>query len=403
MTMARCYVCGHEPLAEVFDAGLQPIGNRFLTAAGPNGDEKLYPLRLDHCVRCGLLQMPQPVPAGELVPPYDWVTYSEPEDHLDQLADVIRALPGIGPESLAGGVSFKDDTTLRRLSERGIGRTWRLDIRADLDRPDAHGGYGAETIQIELTPERAARIAERHGAADVLLVRHIAEHAHDPKRFFQSLVDLTSPNGYVVLEVPDCQRALDTGDCTTLWEEHTLYFTPGTFAQTLRVLGLDPVFVENYVYPFENSLVAIVRRGTASPPDGAVADVERRRNEAFAARLRERRAKLRHYLAEYRRGGGRVALFGAGHLACTFLTVMDVAGEIEFVVDDNPNKRGLYMPGSHVPIVGSAALVDSDVRLCLLSLNPLSEDKVMERQREFVERGGTFKSIFPASRVALPL
>ena len=401
--MAHCYVCGHEPLSEVFDAGLQPIGNRFLTSAEGNGEERLYPMRLDQCVRCGLLQMPEPVPARELIPPYDWVTYSEPEDHLDELADVIRALPGIGPASLAGGVSFKDDTTLRRLAERGIGRTWRLDIREDLDRPDAHGGYGAETIQIQLTPDRAARIAAARGPADVLLVRHIAEHAHDPKRFFQALIDLTTPNGYVVLEVPDCQRALDTGDCTTLWEEHTMYFTPGTFEQTLRVLGLEPVFVKNYVYPFENSLVAVVGRGTPSAPDAAVADTERRRNEAFAARLRERRTRLRDYLTEYRRGGGRVALFGAGHLACTFLTVMDLADAVEFVVDDNPNKRGLYMPGSRVPIVASSALLEHDVRLCLLSLNPLSEGKVMERQRAFVERGGTFKSIFPASSVALPL
>ena len=96
-------------------------------------------------------------------------------------------------------------------------------------------------------------------------------------------------------------------------------------------------------------------------------------------------------------------MFGAGHLASTFLTVMDVADLIEFVVDDNPNKRGLFMPGSHLPIVGSDALLNSEARLCLLGLNPLSEQKVIERQRAFTEAGGVFKSIFPSSVVALAL
>ena len=402
--MAHCYVCGHEPLSEVFDAGLQPIGNRFLTSAEGNGEERLYPMRLDQCVRCGLLQMPEPVPARELIPPYDWVTYSEPEDHLDELADVIRALPGIGPESLAGGVSFKDDTTLRRLAERGIGRTWRLDIREDLDRPDAHGGYGAETIQIQLTPDRAARIAAARGPADVLLVRHIAEHAHDPKRFFQALIDLTTPNGYVVLEVPDCQRALDTGDCTTLWEEHTIYFTPGTFEQTLRVLGLEPVFVENYVYPFENSLVAVV-----APGDAVGARRGRGRHRAAPQRsVRGAAARAPDPAARLSRPSTGAA---ADAWRCSAPAISRVRSSPSWTSRTQSNSSSTTTrtsvactcPVPALPIVASSALLEHDVRLCLLSLNPLSEGKVMERQRAFVERGGTFKSIFPASSVALPL
>ena len=58
------------------------------------------------------------------------------------------------------------------------------------------------------------------------------------EEFFRALVALTRPGGYIVIEVPDCQRALDAGDCTTLWEEHTLYFTPATFEQSLRLVGL---------------------------------------------------------------------------------------------------------------------------------------------------------------------
>ena len=396
-----CYVCGSEKLERVFDAGLQPITNRFLK--NPGDAEATYPLKVDQCPACGLMQTREPFPAAELQPAYDWVTYSEPEAHLDELADIILKLPGIGATSIAAGVSFKDDTTLDRLTNLGIENRWRLDLKTDLKLDWVHGGHGAETIQMYLTRERAAAVAAHRGAADVLLVRHIAEHAYNPKEFLAALVALTKPGGYIVIEVPDCQRALDAGDCTTLWEEHTLYFTPATFAQTLRLAGLEPVFLHNYIYPFENSLVAILRSAPAGAPDAAVAGSERARGQAFAAQLAKRREGFRRVLGEYRRSKGRIALFGAGHLASTFLTVMGVADLIDFVVDDNPNKRGLYMPGSHLPIVGSDGLRSGEIKLCLLGLNPLSEHKVMERQQAFIDGGGEFKSIFPSSAVALAL
>jgi C-methyltransferase C-terminal domain len=83
------------------------------------------------------------------------------------------------------------------------------------------------------------------------------------------------------------------------------------------------------------------------------------------------------------------------------LSVFGVEDTIDCVIDDNPHKRGMFMPGSKLPIVGSSALLDRGIRLCLLSLNPISEGKVVEKNTAFVERGGVFASIFPASARAL--
>jgi len=80
-----------------------------------------------------------------------------------------------------------------------------------------------------------------------------------------------------------------------------------------------------------------------------------------------------------------------------------VADAIECIVDDNPNKRGLYMPGCGLPIVGSSALLEQGISLCLLSLNPIGEEKVIGSQQAFVDRGGVFASIFPASAHAMRL
>ena len=396
-----CFLCRSREIEPLLDIGPQPISNRFLRA--PTDEEEQYPIALQQCDVCGLVQIAQPVPARALVPPYDWITYNEPEGHLDALVDILMTLPGVGSGAVAAGVSFKDDSTLARLERRGL-QTWRLDLGADLGVADATSGHGVETIQDRLTPAVARDIARRRGPADVLLVRHILEHASQPLEFMEALKILTTPDGYVVIEVPDCSRAMDGCDYTTIWEEHTLYYTPETFRNGLTLAAFDVVRADSYPYPFENSLVAIAKAnghgGGARLSTAAIAR-ERERGRAFGRSFSGYRDKVRRFLSEHRRTRGPIALFGAGHLACTWVSVFAVEDAIECVIDDNPHKRGLYMPGSKLPIVGSRALLDRNISLCLLSLNPIGEEKVVEKNGAFVERGGTFASIFPASARAL--
>ena len=45
--------------------------------------------------------------------------------------------------------------------------------------------------------------------------------------------------------------------------------------------------------------------------------------------------------------------------------------------------------------------MDENIKLCLLCLNPETEDKVIENNKRFVERGGRFASIFVSGMVAM--
>ena len=115
----------------------------------------------------------------------------------------------------------------------------------------------------------------------------------------------------------------------------------------------------------------------------------------FARRFEESRTRLHTLFGEWQRAGKRVAVFGAGHLAAKFVNFFGLGEFIECVIDDNPNKQNLLMPGSRLPVRGSAMLDAVDV--CLLSLNPESEQKVLQKYRHVVERGVTFLSIFALS------
>lgn len=405
-TVSVCHLCRRKGVTALLNLGMQPICNRFLDAplGVLSGDEFLHPMVFGLCEACALVQIINPVPAEELVPLVDWITYNEPEAHLDRLAQIIRDLPGITSESTICGISFKDDSTLARLEGLGIKHTWRIEPERDLAIGES--GAGVETIQGRLTPETASQIAQARGRSDVVVVRHILEHAHDPRRFTKAIKELVNPGGYIVFEVPDCAKSLQNCDYSCPWEEHILYFTPQTFKRGLALSEMPLVSYASYPYELEDSLVAIVRPRRAPQsvkPVEPVSGEERARANNYAHALHQHQEKLQTYLSAFRRNQGKVALLGAGHLACTFINLLELKAHIEFMVDDNPHKRGLYMPGSGLPIVGSEALVAEGIKLCLLSVHPQIENRVIENNQGFAAHGGVFASIFPASKMALKI
>ena len=398
--ISDCCLCGRTAVQELMDFGPQPICNRYLPRQGL--PEFKHPVVLGQCGACGLVQLLRPVPAKELAPPYDWIVYNEPEGHLDQLADILSSLPGIMSRSIMAGVSYKDDTLLRRLKERGHRYTWRLDARRDLQIEDTQASV--EIIQGRIGPESAIRITHSRGRSDLMIARQVLEHSHTMKVFLEGLKRFLYPGGYLMVEVPDNTRAMENCDVAMLWEEHIAYFTPETFQRNLALAGLEIAHYECFPYPFENSLVAIVREArrpipVSTSPKALAGELELARS--FVKRVTDQKRRIREFFGSYRRNGGQVALFGAGHLACMYINVLGLGDIIDFIVDDHPKKKGLFMPGSQLPIYGSEALLNGKVKLCLLSLSPESEDKVIARNQAFVNQGGVFSSINPSSRHAL--
>jgi hypothetical protein len=398
--MSNCHLCRQSAVDGLLDFGPQPVRNRFL--ASPGEREYTHPLAVGCCRACGTVQLDRPAPAEELRPRFDWIAYNEPENHLDALADDLCRLPGLTPESVVCGISRFDDSTLRRLRERGFRNTWRIDPLEDLGIHER--GAGTETLQQRLTPQAASTIAAKHGRPDVVVMRYVLEHAQDIHALLWALRTLAAPRGLIVIEIPDTRRALEKCDYTTVWEEHVFYFTPATLKNCFALAGFECVYFRSFPSTAGDSLVAVVRAGAPRERmDTGILAEETERADRFLSRFRRQRERYRSYFAEQRRQLGKIAFLGAGHLSAALLNLFGLSDLVEFVADDNPHKKGMYMPGSRLPILGTDALVERGVKLCCMSVRPEIEDKVIANNRPYLAGGGALASIFPDSRYALAI
>ena len=369
----------------------------FLESA--DGPEVTYSVALGQCPDCGTIQLIQPVPAESLVPPALFKA-NEPEEHLDDTVEHILAIPGVDRNQTVGALTFKDDTTVQRFERHGFAKTWRVDPAADLGMTDPN--MAIETIQKLTTPARMADIASRRGAADILIVRHILEHAEDLHAFIGGLSAMVKPGGLIMVEVPDCTNSLANADFAMVWEEHSLYLTPETFEPLLSLGGFETVWRTVYPLPFENSIVQVARKtaepGTLKVSADALATVGLL--DRYAARFDEKTAALRAHLGTLRADDNKIALFGAGHLACHFLNFHGLADLVDLVLDDTPGKQNRYLPGARLPILPTPRLAEGDIQTCLLAISIQNEDRVLSRNAtlaRFVETGGRLHSIFAAS------
>ena len=258
--------------------------------------------------------------------------------------------------------------------------------------------HNIESIQEKVRSNRVDEIRDRYGLADILLVRHIFEHTHHTEEFSNSLIGLVKSDGLVIFEVPDCTAAIKSLDYTTLWEEHRYYFTPETFSKSLEILGFEIIDFKCYQYPHENSLVAFTRpTGTnkeinlkTPSRDNHLKDVE-----IFVKEISSQKEILKEKLKKFKQSKSNIAIFGGGHLSCMFMNIMDCTSDIKCIVDDDPLKQNLYMPGTDIKILGSNSLYDENIKLCLMGVSPSSEKAIISNNKEFTSRGGIFTSIFP--------
>jgi hypothetical protein len=95
----------------------------------------------------------------------------------------------------------------------------------------------------------------------------------------------------------------------------------------------------------------------------------------------------------------RVAAYGAAAKGNTLLNYCGVTSAlIEYVVDRNPHKQGLYLPGSHLPIHPPEHVFETKPDyLLILPWNLASE--IQESMQGISQWGGRFVIPIPAAEV----
>ena len=207
-----------------------------------------------------------------------------------------------------------------------------------------------------------------------LVCRHTLEHIGDVGAFLRLLAAWAEGHvgAPVLIEVPDAGRVFREGAFWDVYYEHCSYFTAASLEEALRRAGLG---VERMRTGFDGQYLLVdAEPGAEAQADsgGIRATVDAAR--AFGRLATERIARSQDALRGLA-GTGPVVLWQAGGKALAVLTLADVGDAVSGVVDGNPAKRGLYLPGTSRSISGPQDVATLEPRHVVV-MNAIYVDEV---------------------------
>jgi SAM-dependent methyltransferase len=218
-----------------------------------------------------------------------------------------------------------------------------------------------------------------HLAAAAVVCRHTLEHIPDVREFMQmirrAIGDRTDT--VVLFELPDVLRVLQEVAFWDVYYEHCSYFSAGSLARLFRATGFE---VLDIALDYDDQYLIIEARPSTVPAPGAPLAIEddlaalRTAVDHFASAYQTKIEELRNEVRRVAGNGGRTVIWGAGSKGVAYLNGL-LLPEIEYAVDINPYKHGMFMAGTAQQIVAPEFLAVYQPEL-VVAMNPIYVDDI---------------------------
>lgn len=223
-----------------------------------------------------------------------------------------------------------------------------------------------------------------HYPADFIISRHVLEHIQNPVDFLND-IKTTAQNGknqHYYLEVPNVLYTLRDLGIWDLIYEHCSYFSSASLTRLLDLVGFHIINTrEEYMKQFL-SIEASTNStaGKYQPPGDSISEIATL-VEKFATRFEQKVTSWKSKLEELKGRNKTVVVWGGGSKGVSFLNFLPTSGFIEYIVDINPRKNGMYVAGTGQRYINPKELAAIAPELVIV-MNPLYKEEIFTTLEE---------------------
>ncbi|MEJ2008185.1 MAG: class I SAM-dependent methyltransferase [Acidobacteriota bacterium] len=404
-----CRSCG-TPLRHTFvDLGLSPLANSYVKGEQLNRGELFYPLHVYICRNCLLVQVEVFETPKQIFSDYAYFSsYSETWlQHARTYVDRVTERFGLGPESHVVELASNDGYLLQYFVKKGIPV---LGIEPAVNVAKAAIEKGVPTLMQFFGSDMARQLALENKKADLLIGNNVLAHVPDLNDFVRGMKIVLQPHGVITMEFPHLMRLVEENQFDTIYHEHFSYFSFHTVRHVFSERGLVIFDVEEL--PTHGGSLRIYARHAeddTKPITSAVCSLASREESvgytslghylSFEEKVKETKRHLLAFLVAAKDSGKKIVAYGAAAKGNTLLNYCGIRTDfIDYVVDRSPQKQGLFLPGTHIPILPPSEI--EKTRPDYLLILPWNlKDEVMQQMNHIRSWGGQFVVPIPEVRV----
>jgi SAM-dependent methyltransferase len=389
-----CRVCDGQKLEPVVDLGEQPWCNHFLKKEEV-GTEPLYPLRVVYCHDCQTAQLDYTVKKEVMFGDHTYLSgiTKSLSDHFHGVAvEVDNRFFSDRTEKAVLDIGSNDGTFLKHFQALGY-RVLGVESSKQTARMAAE--QGVPTLNEFFNLESARRLKQKF---HVINASGVFFHLEELHSVAEGIRESLRDDGVFVVQFLYMKRIMENLAFDQIYHEHLLYYNLKTIEVLLNRHGLE-VF-DAYLAPIHGgSIIAYVSHKESRPISERLQTMKREEEEAkandietyrlFDKRIGEFKKENLDFLHRAKNAGKKVWGFGAPVKGNTLINYLGIGPDLmQVLVERNELRRGLYAPGSHIPVVIENELETLPDIYYVLAWN--FKQEILRRNQALIEKGVEF-------------
>lgn len=400
-TTRVCRFCS-KPLNLTFvDLGVQPLCEDFVRPEKFNEAESHYPLHAYICEKCFLVQLEEFVSPSEIYADYAYFSsYSDTWlNHARDYSDLMREKFNLDNQNLVAELASNDGYLLQYFKDKNI-PVLGIDPAEDTAKA-AIELRGIRTEMLFFGLDEVNSLIKKYGQPDLLLGNNILAHVPDINDFVAGMKVFLKPGGVITMEFPHLQRLIEENQFDTIYHEHFSYLSFSTTNEVFKHHGITLWDVEEL--PTHGGSLRIYGKHAeddSKPVTNRVTELLERElsqgyntleyYDKFTENVKETKRKILEFFIHTKRDKKQIVGYGAPGKGNTLLNYCGIRTDfLDYTVDRNPHKHGLFLPGTRIPIYDPKKLKETKPDYVFILPWNLKKE-IMEHHGYIREWGGKF-------------
>ncbi len=412
--ITQCRICGSQHLTHILSLGDLAVSD-FLT--NDENNQVSAPLDLVICDQdergCGLVQLKHTVSAETMYRNY-WYRSGINQTMIEELNDIVNAATkkvSLTPGDYVIDIGANDGTLLRAYTGTDV-NTIGFEPAENLYQ---YGSQGTTKIFCDFFNKAVFNQTYKDSKAKIITAIGMFYDLDDPNSFVAEIKDCLHEDGIFIIQMMYMPCALERNAFDGICHEHLGYYSMASLENLLKRHDLEIVDIEMREHINEGSarffighkpskstaekflLTSRVQELREKEQNGGANSVAAYRK--FAERVEQTKSETVELLSMLVKGGKVIHGYAASTKGNTTLQYYQINSMlIEKIADRNPDKWGLKTVATNIPIVSEdESRKQQPDYYFVLAWHFLPE--FIQREKEFIERGGKFIVPLPQLRI----